>query len=441
MFHANDRNAPHWSEDFVEHVRTVHFALVGVCLALIGLVQFQKPKDVLTAQYELQEIKAAVDGWDTPEVTGVVRDAFLWRGLIGNKFTKHFSVKVAGDQFKVAMRPLLWLPSDDGLSGRIVDFEKALTKPNSLADFQRFWDFLARPPAVWDFDDERLASHVARIEKRGAKRGTVSVLTPQKANEVTEPPSCSPEQVTIAQEQFLGNILHISSVDFVCVIDVPDGTIILPMVVASKTPVDGLAALRATHPYWQDASFTASFPELNVATADIRDKSFQQIASRLAEEAARPKAESFEIFGVKFPVEAASRWGIVLIVGIQLYLWIHLYELSPKLKEGDPGWDVAWIGVYQSLPAKALFLASTALLPLITIVTLGNHALQNASRFVWFVYVAAVMASLTLSTMITKGVPRHEDPILSSGTASPEPVGKEGETGGIRSDQGSSGDS
>ena len=67
----------------------------------------------------------------------------------------------------------------------------------------------------------------------------------------------------------------------------------------------------------------------------------------------------------------------------QLYFWVHLYELSPKLKEGDPGWNVAWIGVYQSLPARILFLCSTALLPTLTIVTLGNHALKEAGRVVW----------------------------------------------------------
>lgn len=73
MFRADDRNAPHWSADFVEHIRTVHFALVGVCLGLVGLIQFQRPNDVAAAQYQLQEIKSAVDHWDSGEVTGVIK--------------------------------------------------------------------------------------------------------------------------------------------------------------------------------------------------------------------------------------------------------------------------------------------------------------------------------------------------------------------------------
>ena len=78
MFHANDRHLPHWSEDFVEHIRTVHFSLVAVCLALIGLLQFEKPKDAKTAQSQLQEIKLAVDAWDSDQVAGTLRNA---RGL------------------------------------------------------------------------------------------------------------------------------------------------------------------------------------------------------------------------------------------------------------------------------------------------------------------------------------------------------------------------
>jgi hypothetical protein len=57
----------------------------------------------------------------------------------------------------------------------------------------------------------------------------------------------------------------------------------------------------------------------------------------LQAEASKPRTDSFEVFGVKFPVEKATRCGILLIVGVQLYLWIHLHELSPKLNEGGHG--------------------------------------------------------------------------------------------------------
>src|SRR5579885_2237297 len=68
MLRSENANFAHWSADFVEHIRTVHFSLVAVCLALIGVVQFKKPLNLTTAQCQLQEIKSAVDHWNSAEM-------------------------------------------------------------------------------------------------------------------------------------------------------------------------------------------------------------------------------------------------------------------------------------------------------------------------------------------------------------------------------------
>jgi hypothetical protein len=193
------------------------------------------------------------------------------------------------------------------------------------------------------------------------------------------------------QEQTITELLKSSPGMFVLSWDRGEDKALLPAQI-SQTPLDAQPALIRTHPYWKAGAFSSSFSELDRVTANIQDKSFEAISSNLQEEATKPKADSFEVFGVKFPVEKATRWGILLIVGIQLYLWIHLHELSPKLKEGDAGWDVAWIGVYRSRPARTLFVASTALLPVVTIAALGNNALREANALVWAVYLAALLA-------------------------------------------------
>ena len=208
------------------------------------------------------------------------------------------------------------------------------------------------------------------------------------------------------QKQVITDLLHVSPAPFVLSFDVGEDKALLPASI-SQTTLDVQTTLIRTHPYWKSGAFSSSFSELDKATANIQDNSFETISSTLQEEASKPKADSFEVFGVKFPVEKATRWGILLIVGIQLYLWIHLHELSPKLKEGDAGWDVAWIGVYQSLAARMLFVASTALLPVVTIAALGNNALREADALVWIVYVTVLLASLLLAYLIARGVPRH----------------------------------
>jgi hypothetical protein len=46
----------HWSKDFVEHLRTVHFTLIGVATALILIVLSAKPYDPTVALRQIHQI-------------------------------------------------------------------------------------------------------------------------------------------------------------------------------------------------------------------------------------------------------------------------------------------------------------------------------------------------------------------------------------------------
>lgn len=46
----------HWSKDFVEHLRTVHFTLIGLAIGLIVIVLSAKPYDSVVALRQLHEI-------------------------------------------------------------------------------------------------------------------------------------------------------------------------------------------------------------------------------------------------------------------------------------------------------------------------------------------------------------------------------------------------
>jgi len=223
-------------------------------------------------------------------------------------------------------------------------------------------------------------------------------------------------------KQLIDGALHIQSPYLILYAQVSKGGELFFPVFGSKQTLDDLPTFEHLLPDWKSASFEDTFPDLEAATKDMQQRSFSEVWSHLEVEAAKTKNESFEIFGLKFPVDTASRWGVVLIVGIQLYLWIHLYELSPKLKEGDEGWNVAWIGVYQSLPARLLFLLSTALLPIITIVLLGTHALKGAGKGVWAIYIIALLACLGLSLMISRGIPKREESNEANASVKDSPI-------------------
>jgi hypothetical protein len=417
MLSRNGKNLQHWSADFVEHIRTVHFSLVAVCVALIGLLQFEKPKDVTTARYQLGEIKYAVDNWGSDEVKGAVRDASSEAG--GGWHPPSDGPRpwiiVAGVSFFLSDETAVLMPANGKSHGKSMsqgEFADSLSKPTSLTAFCGFWDLLYQQPKLIIPDQSHMTDTLAVVNKGGLATavkytveenqpfviGTVA-LSPGQGRVVVVSPLDAGGQTVLAS-------LHLPASSYAYSWDIADDHVIAP-VAASEKRMDGQAALIKTHPYWKPGPCAVSFAEVFSATAGSQDKSFEALATSLEQEAAKPKAESFEIFGVKFPVESASKWGIVLIVGIQLYLWIHLHELTPRLKQGDPGWDVAWIGVYTSLPARWLFFGLTAVLPFFAIVLLGRHALANASLSSWMIYAIAMLSSVILSVMITRWSPRR----------------------------------
>jgi hypothetical protein len=103
-------------------------------------------------------------------------------------------------------------------------------------------------------------------------------------------------------------------------------------------------------------------------------------------------------------------WGTILIVGVQLYLLIHLLELSKKLRATDPGWEVAWIGIYHGRVARCLFAASAFLLHFVTIGVLGYKAITAADDtralfHAWVVSACRALASTSIAFLTERNRP------------------------------------
>lgn len=53
----------HWSKDFVEHLRTVHFTLMAVCIGLLVLAFFPSQTEIQVAHDQASEILEVVNTW------------------------------------------------------------------------------------------------------------------------------------------------------------------------------------------------------------------------------------------------------------------------------------------------------------------------------------------------------------------------------------------
>ncbi len=116
--------------------------------------------------------------------------------------------------------------------------------------------------------------------------------------------------------------------------------------------------------------FSRCFYDLDRVGRDKGAYSLKDLSDSLDSETARNERQ-FEVFGIKFPTEELSRWGIVSLIAILVYFCLHLRELSPKMTPTDAGLDVAWIGLYSSWFAYSLLWVSVLVVPGIAVILLG----------------------------------------------------------------------
>ena len=64
------QNSPfRWSKDYVEHLRTVHFTLVAICIALLALASSESHNQVSEAREQLQMITESLHSLDGSSLT------------------------------------------------------------------------------------------------------------------------------------------------------------------------------------------------------------------------------------------------------------------------------------------------------------------------------------------------------------------------------------
>jgi hypothetical protein len=122
--------------------------------------------------------------------------------------------------------------------------------------------------------------------------------------------------------------------------------------------------LKSTFHYaFQGTWWDSPIPDLIEAAADkdFEDRDLETLATPMLGEAT--KDEGFDAFGMHIPRERVGKWGVILLVAVQLYLLIYLKQLFNKLRPKDSGWDVPWMALNQSTLARAMFFCSVIPLP------------------------------------------------------------------------------
>jgi hypothetical protein len=438
---AREKGA-HWSQDFVEHLRTVHFALIAVSVGLIALSLAHPTGPLEKALKQLQQIEKAVDlgkekdsdwvdEWSTVDVkSAITTKKISTRTPLDGLIRAHGEVISTGYYCKVgdtmsdyeltqgwALIPDLenleavdqtFIRSQLPNEGAVIETQSlGVQKDMKLDDFKRIWNFLHHKISVvvpmsiglkvflWDgqklqWDEYPCTQAKQAISGRILAFLHIGLLADSErwaklAHRVgDEPPRygyvSDDKAVFVSLDQF-------QTVDF-----------------------NGQGWFIGKNPTWASGRFTDSFPELDEASVGISNQNLDTLKGIL-ENKQKEIPETFDAAGIKIPADVVMQFGILLVLGVQIYFLAHLAELSRRLRPIDPGWDVAWIGVYTHKIARVVYFCTICVLPVICIVALGKRGLDQSSydAWSWVILFVGIVPNVLLAILIWKWTPRRGD--------------------------------
>jgi hypothetical protein len=349
----------HWSKDYVEHLRTVHLTLVAVSIAIIIIVVSAKPYNPAVASREIHQIIELKKLW-SPQWVRKYGSNEIRRMVSAQAYKTEFPIGVddiALHQIKRGNNPIVCirLPKENFVA--YLPFPKSV--PATPTEFEGWWNELARPIVI-NFPYSvapRLSSELA------------DVLFPAS-------PSCEEGPTLSTNVSFIWGPLE----KIVYVGDSPKYPGHPPSQFALLIPrfeetTFGQKQFRNYFNNWESGDYQRAFSDLKIATREFDSLELEDVGKILDADAAKG-ADVFEVLGLKIPVDQVTGWGILVLLGVQIYFLLFLIQLNGKLKAKDPGWDVPWVGLDQTKFAQRMLFLTLVLLPCIAVAILGGRAIS-----------------------------------------------------------------
>jgi hypothetical protein len=383
----------HWSIDYVEHLRKVHFGLIALSAAVLILLSNSRDSQMSKALTQAIQITEMREHW--PDVQRAILERAV-QSLKAYPLGRNYyvTIKARTPRLKNGIALLVVKVTREELfkftTWKFPSVSMEFS-PRTLSEFSAWWNKLQTDGLQVDIPDLQETGEKC-MAVLGEQDGDsfAPVIDPEGRDVEAEchvgwtdeffkaattfmaqaTGSLAPEfgmpskggtlpglQHTYVQTQFtnvyewtVGGKKHTTGV----VVHIPTGFL-------SVTFKD--ASLSGLFPAWGAGSFDMAFRELASVSRDLTNIPLSNMQARVAE--MQPKGEQeIEAFGLKIPAAEVTMWGLGLLLAVQFYFWLHLHEFNRKVDRSSPGRDVAWIGVYGSRIAFGAMLLSACILPL-----------------------------------------------------------------------------
>jgi hypothetical protein len=376
----------HWSKDFVEHLRSVHFALMAVSAGLVLLVFSSKPFNSVTALRELEEIIELQTLWSADSFDPLTSGGgFTFMGDEGVPLSPDLpnqqiiaTVRSKLTSRRVLTRYVLVLPQNKWFSLDSRGQVDLTRSPTTVGEFEGWWNALQRPHTVivpltlcsfgsvfeptGETSKKKAASLIEEVQLTTSEKAfKAGAALKSKVMRLVRPPF-SRESGFVVDLEVHGKIFFSICED-----------------ASSEVSQEGVTAYFTN---WRRGPFIDAFYDLDRAAREYKTLKLERLDKLLSDEASKGP-EVFEALGMKFPAGEITFWGVILLLSVQLYFLVYLRQLFGKLKRDDPGWDVPWIGMNFSELSNTILYVSLVILPFVASILLGWQATIRLSSGYW----------------------------------------------------------
>lgn len=420
------------AEKFLEHIRTVHFSLVAACFALL-VASTVRPFGSLERAYDQARL-----------TSGLMRKAFSGTNLEDFSKRRHAPFLIDNTYYlplveseaimeQIANRIPAALGLEDRVSveGRSWDVNVRATGNfwlmpyaggNTLAEFRKAWEFFraASPVTLDGFSSEQrprlfrvggaeLSEQQRQVEIHNFVehdlRAVVRELRLALRLEKDPNRNFTPRRWYVVAELTWQDPSRSSEVNEIW-FPIPGRKAVEIDLQSELLPItDGIRLTGAYEDAFGDLQFYArglESLELSAVIAYLRERY-------------RDDNKKIQILGLEIPLSTLSQWGLVILLGCQGYLALHLLR-------GRQFWESSstqfpWVGLYPGLPARLASVVSVSALPASAALLLCWQGWDGTPSWFWRAsLLIATLASLSLVVVTTRlwPKPRKENPCPSA---------------------------
>lgn len=412
------------AKELVEHIRTVHFSLIILCFGLISASFLSREGEVTRSLRQLREINNVIDNWNDE-----------WLQLYGQNLmgdgnspttlpNREWWIPSEGKRplIKATLDSPPWTfnppPSElddflDKVEGTRLRRTLVIQKPDNLTVFEKLWDALQLKIPIYRVTSVFPKATGYYSAHSGESVAETMFLTDVTASRMENAP-CNVSLMVIAnnkptidylQAKLQQDFTH--SLSGECKITAEgaewenEWNVEIPVTTEITKEFGGQISLIQTYKLnWDSGPFARTFPELNKVTANIKDLPFERLFTILEAEEKRSSEERVEIFGTKFPTGEIIRWGIPVVLLLQLYLLMHLKVLSTEISLDDMESVIPWTGIYMSKLSRSGTVITAFLLPSSVIILLVYWQLRFVgSKTALLLVTLAILLSVLISSL------------------------------------------